>query len=415
MAANRMLRLTFGLLALVATGCGSRRPVPYHAWVARPTPYQPVASSGNAFDGYASAALIVEAAPDAHLDRVSFFPMQRQAAENSAKDAFSLVVSSTAKSCDFIFTPHSPFQPTPYDGGWRLLGRIFAWKVADACKAGDFNGAISLAATGTKFGFDLTGGGALDASLGCTIVDDIRRAIAPYLNDMGAGQLETLGNGIQEALSRLSPLKRTLDNEHENMLQAVQALQDAFIQNQVPALVTQLGPSARDAGDYLESLQGKDAKRALYFEGFANESDDITKRLISESAMSARDRVPVEKAAVAALKAHEKERVWRRFAQHFFGSSAPLLPMEDATVARTRLLILTTGILVDRKVLNAYPSDLSKFAGPITVDPYSGRPFIYHTDSDEYDLYSVGPNLVDDGGDTDSTYTRPDLKLEIPE
>jgi hypothetical protein len=48
----------------------------------------------------------------------------------------------------------------------------------------------------------------------------------------------------------------------------------------------------------------------------------------------------------------------------------------------------------------------------VRTDPYSGRGFVYRVDGADYRLYSVGADIKDDGGETDETYTAPDLMLE---
>ena len=45
-------------------------------------------------------------------------------------------------------------------------------------------------------------------------------------------------------------------------------------------------------------------------------------------------------------------------------------------------------------------------------DPYSGKPFVYAVSKDRFLLYSVGSNGIDDGGNTDETFSAPDLTLE---
>jgi hypothetical protein len=50
----------------------------------------------------------------------------------------------------------------------------------------------------------------------------------------------------------------------------------------------------------------------------------------------------------------------------------------------------------------SYPKDLgelrSKLGWEIPVDPFSGKGFIYSKKGGGFFLYSIGPNLKDDGG-----------------
>jgi hypothetical protein len=52
---------------------------------------------------------------------------------------------------------------------------------------------------------------------------------------------------------------------------------------------------------------------------------------------------------------------------------------------------------------NAYPDDLTQLVGAgymekLPLDPYSDKPLVYRKNSDDFVLYSVGPNFTDDGG-----------------
>jgi hypothetical protein len=405
MAADRMLRWAAPLSALLIIGCGTKGETDFPTWAPDPSPYVPQTGSANAFDDYALAAQRAEEAGGANLDRVNFFPGHKLAARKDLADAVALVERGTRKPCTFEFTPRKPLEKAPYVRGWRLVGRVFAWAVADAAKAEDFDKAIATAATGSKFGFDLTGGDALTASLGLAIVDDIRRALAPSLDKLSPAQLMKLAESTQGALARRAPTPKTLENEKLNMMLSVQEVQDAFRAKNLDALRAHLGPSAKDGFDYLQGLSSEDATRQIeYFKGFAAEAASISGWAAKAAVLPAKERPKLELA---------KERPWKRISRHFFGTLEPLLSMLDETVARTRLLIITAELRAraEKKMLPA----LQGFDQALTIDPYSGRPFILHADDTEFTLYSVGPNLKDDGGETDASYTRPDLLLEQPD
>ena len=82
-------------------------------------------------------------------------------------------------------------------------------------------------------------------------------------------------------------------------------------------------------------------------------------------------------------------------------------------MARTRLLILYAEVFRFNKNGKPFPRSLAAFSPELTIDPYSGAPLIYSADTAQFSIYSVGSNGQDDGGDTDATFTKPDLKLEI--
>jgi len=406
MAAWRLHTIFPCLIALaIACGCHSGNADVYPTWATEPRGYTPKEVSSNAFDVYAVAAEEAEVKGGAFLDRVSYYPAHKHDATAVIKDCVDRVIAATKKPSQFQFVAHKPFQPVRFQRGWRLIGRAILWRIEDACAAADYSRAINAAIAGTKFGFDLTGGGATDASLGLGIADDIRKSIAPYMIKMSALQLDNLAKGIKADLDAKSPIVNAVKNEQENVLQAIQFLQDSLKSGTLKAVQTNLGPDVNEAIRYLEDLQGNTRKRTAYFESLAKAAD------IEYAGVAQDCELPV----VSRTKPNSKvDAPWKKLAKHIFGAGRPLLEINDATVARTRLLLLTAEI--DRLGIEGkpYPPNLKGFTESITIDPYSGAPFLYHADQAEFSLYSVGENGRDDGGDTDTTFTRPDLKLEVP-
>lgn len=388
------------------TGCRGRDTASYPTWAPPPTPYTPLANSQNAFDAYAIAAQQVEAVAGKQLTRVSFYPDQKKEAMDLCRPMLEQISAASRLPCEFRYVPRPPFTPAPYQPGWRLIGRILRWRIEETATNGDFDKAIDDTIVATRFGFDLTGGGATDASLGYVIVDDARRAIAPWLPKMGAAQLERLSKGVQEALAKKPGLAKTLEHEIENMHLATQTLQDSFQKDDFRALSENLGPDSREAIDYLQGLRGKDDKRAAYFNDFAAEGENEFKYLLQCAAKPTSQRPKEPKFSENA------ERPWKRFAHHFFMTGRPLLEMDDRTLARTRLLVLNAELNLAYKVNKTYPRDLGAFPGDLKSDPFTGDPFLYHQNGAQYEVYSVGANLRDDAGDTDDTFTTPDLTLE---
>jgi len=342
-----------------------------------------------------------------YLDMVSFFPAQRKKAMDDTAGAVRLAVEGTGHKCDFAFTPLSPFAAPPHQRGWRLIGRDLVWRIEDAVRAADYGAAVQNANLATKFGFDISGGCATDASLGLAIVDNARQAIAPALDHMDAGQLASLSEGIKRALQSEPTLSTTIDHEHECMLLGVQAVQDAYRANNFDVLMKQLGPDTRSAVDFLDDLHRKDnSKRPQYFQDFAAEADAEQKW--SESIAD----IPVAQRAAHPEPRFKGDRPYKKFAKQFFNSVKPLVELHDATLARTRLLILEASILSQIKRDGAAPKDLTGLDASLITDPYSGKPFIYGADGKDYHVYSVGSDFRDDGGETDETFSQPDLRLE---
>lgn len=401
-----------GLCLLVLAGCHREPPPPFPVWSEPTTVYVPQPDSSNAFDHYVFAAMRAERDGEKHLRRTSFYPGQRQAALQAMQPALELLRKGASKEvCDFKYRPRRPYEPAPYHLGWRLLGRALAWTVSDASEAGNYDRAIAYTVLATRFGFDLTGGSALDAALGLGIIDDARRAIAPFLTAMDGDQLYRLARGIQGALERKPDLAFTIQNEKRAMLAAVQAVQDAYRSDDYTPLVRVVGSEAREAVNYLRGLRGRKDReeRPKYFQGFAAEAEETTRTLLHLARLPAADRAKEPGARLA------KVRPWRRFARHFFGAGRPLLELHDSTLARTRLLILEAQCLRTRKKQGVAPKSLDGFTKSLTLDPYTGLQFPYRALGQQFELYSVGANLLDDGGNTDESYTQPDLRLERPQ
>lgn len=394
-----------GIAAVLLAGCSGSPPPSYPQWSKRAQTLRGVNPVSPAFAAFTHAGVEAETDGAKYVDRVVFTPDQRRALQSAILPAVNEVRRQTGKAVDFQFKPRDPFEPAPYQKGWRLIGRSLVW---DIQASGDnLDKAIVGTVQATSFGFGLTGGGATDASLGLTVADEARKAIVGRLDEMSAVQLDRLASSMEKVLSLKPTLQGTIENEHQQMLAAVQAVQDAYERDRYDDLKSKLGPDVRDAVQYLQDMHSDDArKRPSYFEKFAAEADAEADWLSKACLQPAVKRQPPEEP--------KTDRPWRKFAKQFFSTCRPLLAMNDATLARTRLLILNCRILALIKRSGSAPAELGQFSARLRQDPYSGLPFVYRADGSDYYLYSVGADFKDDGGQTDETYTTPDLTLERP-
>ena len=406
-----------GILVLVclavATGCRRQEPDALPVWAAAPNPYVPLPGSGNAYDEYAVAAQKVEATAGKHLERVSFYPEQRKKAREACAEALREISAATRKPCQVQFAARPPFTPAPFQRGWRLIGRCFRWQAEEQAAAGEFDAAIETALTATRFGFDLTGGGATDASLGYAIVDDARLALLPHLPKMGAGQLGRLSAGLEEAVKRKPALGSVVENERQNGRLAIQALQDAAAKGNFEPFLTNLGPSVKDGIEKLDEARGKGAEELkAYFEGFARDAEEMDSRMARYAALPYAEVAREEEARKEAEKKKPRRRAWGRFAKHFLGTAQPVLEMDARTLARTRLLALTASMLQRQKLKQPFPGGLDRLPPGLSTDPFTGRALGYDVTAVEFRLYSLGADGRDDDGDTDDAFLAPDLTLE---
>lgn len=402
--------LATALLPLALAGCGKEAaPAPSSSRPHR-FAYVPRDGSSNGFDDLALAALDAErSVRPGYLQRVYFPPKMRLNVIQQTKEACARTARGLSKNVEFQFAPRGPFEPAPYHNGWRAIGRGFVWRIQEAANRGDFDAAVSNTVLATRFGFALTGGGAMEASLGLATINEARSALAPHLRSLGAAQLNTLSAGLERALNARPPIRITILNEQESMLAAIETVREAFQRNEFTELQTRLQGDGREASAYLRKLRNKDLEeQADYFRGFTEEAIEQARWFATAAEKPAAERKLLSKPRL------RDERPWKRFARHFFSVGEPLLAQFDSTIARSKLLVLDTRILAQVKAKRAAPASLGGYATGTTTDPYSGKPFIYKAAGAEYALYSVGPDLRDDGGETDDSFTTPDLTLERP-
>jgi hypothetical protein len=108
----------------------------------------------------------------------------------------------------------------------------------------------------------------------------------------------------------------------------------------------------------------------------------------------------------------DRERPWSPLTQHLLLGPRVLPAVEKRYQSKLRLFALAAAL--QRQVVNAKtaPAQLPALDPELLTDPYSGRPFIYRAVGREYQVYSVGANKKDDGGETDRNGEVPDVALE---
>ncbi|HMS55889.1 MAG TPA: hypothetical protein PKA27_10855 [Fimbriimonadaceae bacterium] len=397
-------RHTLVFVALLAlAGCRQEAVAPYPSWAPRTPAYVPQRGTQNAFDAYALAAMEAERDAPTHVRRVVFDIKLRREAMEQASRATQIALNGTRLPCDFEFQALPPFEPMPHRDGWRLISRVMVWNIERALAENRDQEAINWFVGATKFGWDLTGGCALDASLGLTTVDEARKALLPALERLQSTALSALSSRLNTLLDRRPPLGKLLENERMIMLNAVDFVQQAYRSKDLDELADKLGPSARPAVDYLHGLK-EGADRQKYFEGFAEESgkEIAWVQKLLETPVSARK--DLEKMGFA------EERPWRRLSRHFFQAAQNLVPHIDRTLTRTRLLALECHILAVTKKTGNAPKSLGD--GSLNDDPFTGKPMHYRAEGRDYRVYSAGVNGQDDGGQTNGLSEEPDLTLE---
>jgi hypothetical protein len=410
-----MMRASHGWLGLsllvLSAGCGQAGDTAYvdYGQAAQRMVPSPPADSANTFPVVAKAADDAEAkAPRACL-LTTFSPSVQQRLKVMLAPEVNAIHAVAGKPISFDYGARTPFQAAPHQKGWRLIGRVMVWTEVGAVELKDFDKAIATAIDATNFGFGLTTGDATDAALGLTIADDARRGIVTSLDAMTSSQLDQLAAGCEAALKAKPTLQTALVHEHANMLMDVQYVQDAYARGDWDRLQGDLGPGVRESIEYLRDMKGNDTReRADYFAGLAADADAEDTYLEHACLQPAYRRVHP--------KPPSGKRPWKNIGAIFFAAGEPLLAMNDATLARTRMLVITCRLMAKIKRNEPIPAKLDEIADPrLSQDPFSGRQFEYHEAGQSFRLYSVGQDFVDDGGETDpETFQTPDLTLERP-
>jgi hypothetical protein len=403
---HRIFVAIFAICCLV--GC---RPAPIATYATFAPPaieYVPATGTDNAFDGYALAAEGAQEAAGKYLSRASFTLGERQAAQKLLQPFTGRIAGAAKEPCEFEFSPRAPFVAVRYDRGWRLLGLCLYWNIQDAAAAGDFDRAVSYTVLATRFGFDLTGGGAIDASTGLHIADDARKALALYLDRLSPEQLRALEDGLKAALLRKAPVTQTIGHEKADMMAIVQSIQEHFRDGTLDQIEQAFGPDSREPISYLKDLQPTDPKRIRFFKGLAEYADSVASYADKLAATPVVNRAKIPGPDVPV------DRAWRRLAKYVVRAPLPLVEINDVTLARTRLFVIEAELTRRRKLHMPLPPDLSGFTTPISIDPYTGTQFIYRTNGEDYLVYSVGKDGLDNAGQTDSAFLQPDLRLERP-
>ena len=315
-------------------------------------------------------------------------------------------------ACEFRYSPSEPGQPNPRLAAWRLIGRTLCWDIESELLQHHNRAAIEAFLVPTKFGFDLTGGGPKEASLGLVIADEARRALVGSMPQFNADELRLLSQGLKRIYGQKPPVKVPLEHARLDILAGVQFVQDAYQREDWASLNALLGPDAKDPVSYLKSMREHDGpKRVQFFAGLAEEGNKECEFAQSLAMLPFSERTAVIQEANKKLKG---VRPWKKLNRHLFWMGRSLLALEDTTSARTQMMILDAEILRTIAQTGQAPSDLSGFTPSLTMDPFSNRPFILRAGRRQYKLYSVGKDGADNNGEYDETYSQPDLKLERP-
>lgn len=383
--------------AVCLAGCAPKEPAPFPVYSKAEKPYVPSPESRNAYDAYVLAAKrAAELVPETERRRnyTAGFKLKTVTTLGPVLDSVSRATNS---DCEFHYEARSPFAGTTTGKDWFLIGRAIAWHVESLLESGEAEKAVDWTLVGVRFGCDLSKGDVEDCTVGYSIVELVREAAHSRPDALNPARLSRLSDGITAALARAGDAEAVLDNQEKAMLAAVQSVQDMYKAHDTSKLEALLYKDSRDAVAYLKNL--KEADRPGYFDGFASEAKSVAHYCLMESKKTASQRI-------ALAYPDKQSRPWKRFSQHFFAPAIAYLDMHDRFLAMTRLWAVDSRCRA-AALRGKAPESIADL-GPVALDPYSGKNFVYYAAGADFKVYSVGKDGRDDGGHSDDGY-QPDM------
>lgn len=395
--------VSLAAVALIGlTGCRPRGTVQFPTYFAAGESYQPSSSSNNAYDGYRLAAETVRKDAAEWMRRSRFTPVFTARFLAATEPAISQMIRASERECRFEFRAQDPFLPRPENEAWAVIGRASAMRIERAAEAGHWREAVTLVVSTHKMAADLQGGDTSDAATGFAIAQATRLAIAPYLPELPAGELQRLGRGVLSAMDNAPRAAVTLDNEAASFRAGVQFVRDAAVAENWTRLEQAMYKDIRPAVNFLRGLSPEE--RVEFLNGLAEEGETLIAHARNQLDLPAVEREDLKFDKNA-------ERPWKRLARQLFGTLTPYKSMRDAWLAQSRLLGLTALAYAGGKTTGRAPEVFTDAPAGSTLDPYSGKPFPYRTAGREFRIYAVGIDGQDDNGQSDDAGLEPDVVI----
>ena len=401
-----LLFATSGIFLLLSYGCGKRVPLVFPHWSSPPAPV----TSNNS--GFATYERIGNFTATTFADQMKYPTISDPEQAKCDKLVHQQIVSLPAllnQSIEFAFQPQNPFKIDRTEQGLGFFGEHFAWRISDELSTGHINKAIQDFLTGVRYSQILLGGDIADAVLGDELMNRMRQSITPSLPLMGAGQLEQLSNGLAALLSQRPLRAITITNEQSEMMRTVDQIQKLCLRGSFSSLRKDIGPVAEPSIEALSLLPSVRSRAGIsFFQGLAKDANTEGAWLTANGDLPSTKR----QAPINFMKRQGKLAEWSTISAAMFSDGIAWLNLDDANLARMRLMTIYCQLLADVKTNHVAPQSIPQNLSQFDVDPYTGKPFFYVPTGAQFLLYSAGTNGLDDGGQTDSSFTTPDLFLE---
>jgi hypothetical protein len=335
--------------------------------------------------------------------RTNFFPKQKLEARKVIGNARSAAISAVQSIKSLNYAPTGIAPPSTYLSGLKLIGQSILWDIEDAINAHNFDAAIVACGSATRLGYALMSGGAFEASLGTSLINQARQKMIPVLGSLSALQLGKLGSAVQKSMANRPSMEIAIGNERDNLLLGLQQVQDMFESKKLDRLQERLGVSSKDTVDQLRNLEKDPEKGKALFDMLGNDIKDRSGWFLRLVKNPGTTELPPKR---------DESKSKQMFFRYFASNIDVMVPMMQITYCRTQLFILECYLKQKLKQQQPLPTSLKAFSRSATIDPFTGEEFYYHAGPKSYLIYSAGEDAIDNGGNTDTSSRRPDLWLE---
>lgn len=271
----------------------------------------------------------------------------------------------------------------PYLAEARDLARLLSAEADVKAARGDYAGAFDAGLDTIQMGQDLARGGTLIHGLVTIAMEAIAHAaILKHVDKLSAADCDRLATRLESVLKTQVTFPQILQEESYFSLTSLSKLKG----NEAASLIN---PNEGLGGE--ETPRWQKTVGGVYWhymrDRTLHELEDYYGALQAEMQKPYAERKPVPepKSPIAAMIAPVFSQANTKF---------------DETDMRNRLLVILLKVRSYRLKQGQLPASLNVVGSDpaVTTDPFSAKPFVYKPQGGDYLLYSVGPNLKDDGG-----------------
>lgn len=373
------------LLLLVASVIGWYNATTMHVRVTAPPP-QPLPSP-NGLDDIVLAGNILHATGGSTALSVTSagFSSIRQD-ENTVRanaQALSILRRALTKQCQVPST-RSYADTFPYLEQVRNLARLLSAEARVRAAHGDYVGAVESGLDGYALGIAITRGGLLIHGMVQGVIETTSQpAIVNNIDRLSAHDAERL-SARMEALVRSRVSTSVILGEEKDTFEAIIAKMDASVRSGNYTTTKDLIDSDSQSGF---KVMRTPLMWRLHHDAMVRQTIRYLSDMATEAAkpVAARKRVPTPTDPLALL---------------FSPSAGHILQRFDQADARAHVIASALRIQAFRAKNGRLPATLSEAGIPadMQTDPFTGKPLIYRLHGGDYLLYSVGPDLHDNGG-----------------